>query len=116
MWCSNWCLSGGAVAEVRAREAGHLWEVTTEVRCQSIDDLGAPSLTLLAVEDLVPDLPVELDQLAVDREHRTSPGRRDPGLDLGEELRIGGRQRSQPGSWTVATRLLDVYGPLWPGF
>jgi hypothetical protein len=104
------------VAEVRAREAGHLWEVTTEVRSQSIDDLGAPSRALLTLEDLVPDLPVEPDQLAVDREHRTSPGRRDPGLDLGEELRIVGRQRSQPGSWTVATRLLDVYGPLWPGF
>jgi hypothetical protein len=100
------------VVEVRAREAGHLWEVTTEVRCQSIDDLGAPSLTLLAVEDLVPDLPVELDQLAVDREHRTSTRSLDPRLDLGKERRIVGRQPSQPGSGTAATRLLDVSGLL----
>jgi hypothetical protein len=41
----------------------------------------------------VSDLPVELDQLAVDREYGTSPGSPDPGLDLGKELRIASRQR-----------------------
>ena len=32
------------------------------------------------------DLPVKLDQLAVDGEYGTSPGSPDPGLDLGQEL------------------------------
>ena len=44
----------------------------------------------------MPDLPVEPDQLAVDRERRTSPGSRDPRLDLSEEPRIVGRQRVAP--------------------
>ena len=42
------------------------------------------------------DLPVEPDQLAVDGERGTSPGSRDPGLDLGQELRVVGRQRVAP--------------------
>jgi hypothetical protein len=48
---------------------------------------------VLAIEDLVADLPVEPDQLAVDGEHGTSPRSPDPGLDLGEELWVARRQR-----------------------
>src|ERR1022692_2119328 len=84
------------VVEVGTREAGHLWEVATEIRGQSVDDLGAPALAPLAVENLVPNLPVELDQLAVDGEYGTSACGCDPRLDLGEELWIVGRQLRRP--------------------
>jgi hypothetical protein len=45
----------------------------------------------LTLEDLMPDLPVEPDQLAVDREHGTSARGSNPRLDLGKERRIVGR-------------------------
>jgi hypothetical protein len=48
---------------------------------------------VLAIEDLVADLPVEPDQLAVDGEHGRGPGSPDPGLGLGEELGVVRRQR-----------------------
>ena len=56
------------VLEVRRREPCHVRELPAEIGGETVDDLGAPSLSVLALEDLVPDLPVELDQLAVDRE------------------------------------------------
>jgi hypothetical protein len=56
----------------------------------------------------VPDLPVERYQLAVDREYSTSPGRPDPGLDLGQELRVVGRQPLHPLSGIAATKLTAV--------
>jgi hypothetical protein len=55
------------VVEIRARKAGHLRKLASEVRRQAVDDFGAPSLPVLALEDLMLDLPVEPDQLAVDR-------------------------------------------------
>src|ERR1700733_15038662 len=45
----------------------------------------------------MPDLPVEPDQLAVDRKRGPSPGSPDSGLDLGQELRVVRRQRVAPG-------------------
>ena len=52
------------VMQVAAREppAPLLLQVTRQL----IDHLGAPAALLLATQDLPPDLPVELDQLAVD--------------------------------------------------
>jgi hypothetical protein len=84
------------MVEVGAREAGHLREVATEIRGQPVDDLGAPALQALALENLVPDLPVQLDELAVDRERGTRARGRDPGLDLGKECRIVGRRVRRP--------------------
>jgi hypothetical protein len=100
--------------QVAARQALHLREVAAEVGGEAVDDLGAPSFPPLAVEDVAPDLPVELDELAVDRERGASAGSRGPGLDLGKELRVVGRQlrRSVRGGlghgsmlrWTPALR------------
>jgi len=85
------------VMEIRPREARDGRELPTKVGGQSVNNPATPALTLLTIEDLVPDLPVEPDQLAVDRERRTSPGSRDPRLDLSEEPRIVGRDPDSAG-------------------
>jgi hypothetical protein len=80
------------IPKATEREAGDIGQLAPKIDRQSIDDLGAPPLSILTIEDLLTDFPVQLDQLAVDGEHGTSPGSPDPGLDLGEELRVVGRQ------------------------
>jgi hypothetical protein len=50
--------------------------------------LASPVLALLAGGDLVCDLPVERINSLLTGERGTSPGSRDPGLDLGKELRV----------------------------
>ena len=48
------------VMEVRPREPGHVGELTPEVDRQTINDLGTPPLPLLAVQDVLANLPVKL--------------------------------------------------------
>jgi hypothetical protein len=79
------------VVEVGSREACHPWKVAPEIRGQPLDDLGAPALASLADEDLMTNLPVEPDQLAVNGERGTGASGRDSYLDLGEELWVVGR-------------------------
>ncbi len=55
---------GPHVMQVAAREPPV--PLLLQVTRQLIDHLGAPAALLLATQDLPPDLPVELDQLAVD--------------------------------------------------
>lgn len=80
------------VMEIRPREARDGRELPTKVGGQSVDDPATPALALLTIEDLVPDLPVEPGELAVDRERGASACSCDPGLDLGQELWVVGRQ------------------------
>jgi hypothetical protein len=61
------------VVDVAARQPCHLRELGTEVGGETVDDLGAPTLVLLAREDLPADTPVELDQLLVDGKRGTQP-------------------------------------------
>jgi len=80
------------VVEIRPREACDGRELPTKVGGQSVDNPATPALAPLALEDLVSDLPVELDQLAVDGEYGPGACACDPRLDLGKELRVVGRQ------------------------
>jgi hypothetical protein len=50
----------------------------------------SPALSAFAPEDLLSDLPVELDELTVDRERGTGAGRSDPSLEFGEEPKVFG--------------------------
>lgn len=53
------------VFQVAWRETAHVRERGLEVARQLIHDGGAPSLLLLPLENIAPDLPVQLDQLPV---------------------------------------------------
>lgn len=45
------------VMQVRSREPGHVGKVAAQVRGETVDDLCAPSLPPLAIEDVAPDPP-----------------------------------------------------------
>jgi hypothetical protein len=69
---------GPHIFEVSRRKPGHFGERLTEIPGQPVDDLGAPTLTLLPGENIPPDGPVEHDHLAVDRQAGAVPGFDDP--------------------------------------
>ncbi len=76
------------VFEVPERQASHLRELGPQVARQPVDDLAAPALLLLALEDLIADTPVEPDQLLVDGERGTRARRSDLALETLEQLGV----------------------------
>ncbi|HEY1215514.1 MAG TPA: hypothetical protein VGE93_17930 [Bryobacteraceae bacterium] len=56
---------GAHVFQVARRETSHIRECGLQVARQLVHDGGSPSLLLLPLKDVVPDLPVQLDQLPV---------------------------------------------------
>ncbi len=70
--CTNWC-SGHASAkahifQVARAEALDTWIFSAEILGKTIDDLAAPSLRLLSIQNVPPDRPLEEDELPVDGE------------------------------------------------
>lgn len=59
-----------------------------EIAGQPVDHLRPPSFPVLGGEDRSADLPVELDQFAVDRECGLDLGGADPGFEIGEKTLI----------------------------
>jgi hypothetical protein len=55
------------VPDVLGRKASRSGELTMQVGGQTLNDPPAPTLSPLAFDDISPDAPVELDQLAIDR-------------------------------------------------
>jgi hypothetical protein len=51
----------------------NIWVRRVQVRSQPVDDLGAPSLLPLTVENGAADLPIQLDQFSINRQ-RCLPG------------------------------------------
>ena len=119
------CFGGPGVGEgahrvqVGAAEPGHVGELGAQVRGESVDHLPAPPFGGLSGPDRVPDLPVQRQHLRVDRPMRPVPGGADPGLQVGEQGRIVGRQPQFAGHVTIvlherlrlaATRTTSVAG------
>jgi len=55
------------VEQIPSRQAGHVRKLAAEIRRQTVNDLAAPPLARGPLEDLMPNLPIELDQRAIGR-------------------------------------------------
>lgn len=71
---------GPHVHEVGAGKAFHLWESVMQVSREPLDDLGAPALAALAIQDAPTDLPIKTHQLSVDHQYGAPPRCSDPHL------------------------------------
>ena len=87
------------IFQVPGRETLHLRELVAEVAGEPVDHLRPPSFPLLGVEDRLANLPVELDQFAVDRECGFDLGGADPGFEIGEERGVIGKFHSTIGEF-----------------
>jgi hypothetical protein len=76
------------VLEVARRPAAHVRKGVLEVSGQAVDDLGAPALPLLALQDVASDAAVELHQLGIDRQRRALPGLGNLALELGQPVGV----------------------------
>jgi hypothetical protein len=65
---------GAHVEQVAPGQATHAREGGAQVGGEPLDDPGAPALGLLALQDRVPEAPVEPDQLGVDHPLGAPPG------------------------------------------
>jgi hypothetical protein len=74
--------------QVPGREPRDTWESTAEILGETLDHRGAPSLPLLAKDDVLSHLPVEVKHLAIDRERGPGLSLEDADPDLLEELGI----------------------------
>lgn len=78
------------VLQVPSRESSHGRELFALVLREPVHHLAAPSLFLLARQDLPTDSPVEEHQFAIDREHGAQLGwaESDPLLDPGKKAGV----------------------------
>ena len=81
------------IFEVAGTEAFDAGEFNPQIVGQPFDDPGAPALGSLPDEDLAPDGPVEKDQFPADSECGAGLGGVDAPLEIGQKVRIAGRQR-----------------------
>jgi hypothetical protein len=79
---------GSHVFQVPGREAFHAGEFPSEVVGEPIDDLGTPAMLFLPSQDVPADLPVEEDELAVNRDRSLELRRPDSLLELAQELLV----------------------------
>ncbi len=76
------CFGKGAhVHEIRAGEARHVGEFGAKVAGHAVDDLRAPAVLFLLVEDAPSDVPIEGQLLGVGGQQCAQPGMADPLLD-----------------------------------
>ena len=59
-----------------------------QVRRKSFDDLSAPTLALLPLQNRPSDLPVEMDELTIHSERGLQTRRTNSHLELGEQFRV----------------------------
>ncbi len=76
------------VLEVARRPAAHVREGGLQVARQAVDHLRAPTLGLLALQDVAPDAVIDLHQLGIDSQCRALPGMGDLTLELGQPFGI----------------------------
>ena len=76
------------VFQISRGESSHSGEVPLEVRRQTVDHFRSPVFPLLPVENIAADLPVEQDQLPVDRQRRAKLRRANPPVQVGEKLSV----------------------------
>lgn len=79
---------GAHIFQVSGRESGHLWEGSAEILRQPIDDLGAPTLSLLSAENVPTDGPVQEDELPIDRKAGPVPCRCDFLFQIADKGRV----------------------------
>ena len=81
---------GTHVEQVGAGEALHFRKGDAKVAGKALDDFGSPALLGLAGEDVFPKLPVEGDELAVDRERGALLCLMSAGLEVHQPCRVVG--------------------------
>jgi len=74
------------VFQVAGRESLHIGEGSLEVGRQAIDHFGAPAFPFLPIEDITTDLPVQQDQVPVDRQRCMELRSLNPSLQVGQKL------------------------------
>jgi hypothetical protein len=83
--------------EVGPGETAQVREYRAQVMSQALDDLAAPPQLSLAVEDIPADLPVEPEQLGIDRQRSTLLSGVDTDLEVGQPVRLTFRRVSERG-------------------
>ena len=76
------------VLEVARRKALHLRESRPQILRQPLDHLGAPALFRLPRQNVAANLPVQQNQLAIDRQRRTLLGGMDAVFQLGQPVGV----------------------------
>ena len=66
---------------------------------QSVNDLGAPSLSALAIQNLAPDFMIEANLLLIGGEEHPLPGASDPLLEAGKPAGVVGGKNGGVFSW-----------------
>ena len=79
---------GSHVLQVTGRESLHFGELMPQVFGQSVNYLCPPALLLLADQDVVANLPVEQQHLAVDGQGCSNLGCADAGFQVSQESLI----------------------------
>ena len=79
---------GPHVEQVGAGETFHLGKGGPEVAGKAPDDFGSPALLGLADENVFSKLPVESDELAIDRERGPLLRLMDPGFEVRQPSRV----------------------------
>jgi len=81
------------IEKVAPREASHSRELGTQIGCEPADDPAPPRSNFLLRQNLVANLPIQLDQLRVDHALSTNLSVSHTGLQTGEEVRVPVRER-----------------------
>jgi hypothetical protein len=76
------------VGEVPGSQTPHPGELCLQVVGESLNGPAAPLVVALTIQQELPDPPVELDDLRVDRAGGSGPARADLGLDLRQQLAL----------------------------
>ena len=95
------------IAQIGRREAARIGELRAQVGGEPVDHLGAPAVRCLAFANVVADLPIEADQLAVHGEGGAQPRLANPGFQVGEP---GGVPGGRPGRHRAALLGADPPG------
>ena len=81
---------GTHILKVTRRKAPHFRERDAQVAAEALNHFCSPFLFLLTEKNISPDLPVEQDKLAVDREGRFDLSRADAPFKITQEVVIAG--------------------------
>lgn len=79
---------GAHVKQIGAGKAFHLGKSGAEVAGEAFNDFGTPALLGLTGEDVFSKLPVECDELAIDRERGTLLCLLNVGLEVRQPCRV----------------------------
>ena len=83
------------ILEVSGREALHLGEGRLQIVGQAVGDLRAPPFPALLVEDVAPEMPIELHDLGIDGQRRALLRRVDARLHVSQPLSVARRHDHQ---------------------